>query len=67
MQNILTEYNEVNCVDKKLGAVQFISSRRQSSRTRLVRLHSACTMARSATNSKEFTITNFPKRDEVQK
>ena len=33
----------------------------------MVRLHSACTMARSVTNPKEFTITNFPKRDEVQK
>ena len=35
--------------------------------SRRLRLHSACTMARGATNSKEFTITNFPKCDKLQR
>ena len=66
LPDILTTYKETNCVDKTTLCGTQISSRQWSSRTRSVRLHSACTVARSATHLKELALTNFRKRDDVQ-
>ena len=48
-----------NASHRDAGSETQIPLRRQSSRTRSVRLHSACTVARSVTNPKELTLTNF--------
>ena len=66
LQDIMTKYNEVKCVDKKTWCGTPISSRRWSSRTWLVRLHRARTVARRATNLEELTLSNLPEREDVQ-
>ena len=50
LQDIMTKYNEVICVDTKTWSETSMSSRQWSSRTWLVRLHRAWKMARCATN-----------------
>ena len=52
----LLKCNEVNCVDKKWCEMPLIETLRVEHR--LVRLRSACTVKRSATNPKELTIRN---------
>ena len=59
MQDIRRKYKDVNCVDKKTWYGTPISSRRWSSRTSMVRLRRACTVARRATNLGKLTLTKI--------
>ena len=67
LQDILTKYDEVNCVDKT-PSVEHRLHRDVRAR---VPVCPDCTVPvqwrRTATNLKEFTATNFPERDDEQR
>ena len=59
LQDIMTKYNEVNCVGKKTHRDGGVREPEWSGCTRSVQW-------RGATNLEVLTLTNFPERDDVQ-